>query len=81
MTSRRRMNRQHSECLCIYKTAPKAVLTAVKNVCKYDYTDFFCYSYCELSVKEEEKAQRAEEAIGIIDVMVIAAEIPIPQQI
>ena len=32
-------------------------------------------------MKEGERARRAEEAIGIIDVMAIAEEIPIPQQI
>ena len=32
-------------------------------------------------MKEGEKARRAEEAIGIINVMAIVEEIPIPQQI
>ena len=31
-------------------------------------------------MKEEERVRRAEEAIGIIDVMAIPEEIPIPQQ-
>ena len=32
-------------------------------------------------MKEGEKARRAEEAVAIINVMAIAEEIPIPQQI
>ena len=46
--------------------AIKAVLTAAKNVCRSHYTHLVFDSYYELSVKEREKAQRAEEAIGII---------------
>ena len=61
--------------------AIKAVLTAAKNVCRSDYTHLVFYSYCELSVKEGERARRVEKAIGIIGVMAIAEEIPIQQQI
>ena len=56
-------------------------LTCLKNDCRSQYTHLVFYFYCELSEKEGEKARRAEEAIGIINVMAIAEEIPIPQQI
>ena len=49
--------------------------------CRIEYTHLVFYFYCELSAKEGEKARRAEEAIGIINVMAIAEEIPIPQKI
>ena len=54
-----------------FEKAIKAVLTAAKNVCRSDYTHLVFYSCCELSVKEGERALRAEKAIRIIDVMAI----------
>ena len=56
------------------------------DCCKKMFVDLttltsFFYSYCELSVKEGERARRVEKAIGIIGVMAIAEEIFIQQQI
>ena len=71
--------------VCVYISnfgkAIKAVLTVSKNVCRFDYTHLVLDAYCELSVTEGERARRAEEAIGIINVMAIPEEIPIPQEI
>ena len=68
--------------VCVYISnfgkAIKAALTVSKNVCRFDYTHLVLDAYCELS---GERARRAEKAIGIINVMAIPEEIPIPQEI
>jgi hypothetical protein len=56
------------------------VLASAKNICQCECAHFVFDSYCELSVKEGERARRAEEAGGTIDVVSMAEAVPIPQQ-
>lgn len=60
--------------------AISAVLVYAKTICQSERVHLVFDSYCELSVKEGERARRTEESGGTIDVVAMTETVPIPQQ-
>ena len=69
--------------LSIFQNFGQAIDTVInyaRRICQSECIHLVFDSYCELSVKEGERARRAEEAGGAIDVVAMTETVPIPQQ-